>query len=155
MADVTSSSMRRADVRSCSPETGAAAGFSLLEVLVALVITGLALAAIAGVFSDGLLGHQASDEIATALTLAEEKIAIAGAAQLLRPETTSGEFGGRFRWQLTIDRYDDRPDNGAAGVDRPGSSLQLYRIEAGVAWREGLRQRRLALATLRLGPAPP
>jgi Tfp pilus assembly protein PilV len=134
---------------------GDAAGFSLIEALIALVITGLALTAIAGVFGNGLIGHQASDEVATALTLAEGKIAMAGATETLRPNRSDGVFAGRFRWELTIAPYDDHQDKAASDFDQPASLLRLYRIEAAVGWREGARQRRLALATLRLGPAPP
>jgi prepilin-type N-terminal cleavage/methylation domain-containing protein len=142
-------------VRFSSPEPGNSAGFSLIEVLVALVITGLALAAIAGTFGSGLLAHQLSEQAATALALAEEKIAAAGALQPLRPATSGGEFAGRFRWQRTIAPYEDRPDNTATAADQSGAPLRLYRIEAGVAWREGWHNRRLSLATLRLGPPPP
>ncbi len=138
-----------------SPGFSLIAGFSLIEALVALVITGLALTAIAGVFSTGLIGHQASEEAATALSLAEGKIAMAGATEALRPSRSEGVFAGRFRWELTIAPYDDREDKAAAGVDPAVSALRLYRIAAAVAWREGPRQRQLALTTLRLGPAPP
>jgi hypothetical protein len=141
------------------------AGFSPLDARVALVLAGPALPASAGVFGTGLLVHQASDEAATALTLAEGKIAAAGAGEALRPGRSEGVFAGRYSWELTIAPYDDR--QGAEGEDasrqgkaaavgaQPLSALRLYRIAAAVAWRKGARQRRLALATLRLGPPPP
>lgn len=139
---------------------GTIAGFSLIEALVVLFITGLAMAAIAGVFGTGLAAHQASDGAATALTLAEGKIAAAGAGETLRPGRSEGMFAGQFSWELTIAPYDDgraadqRTKMAATGV-QPLSALRLYRIAAAVAWREGTVQRRLALATLRLGPPPP
>ena len=142
-------------MRFSGPESGDTAGFSLIEVLVALVITGLALAAIAGAFGGGLQGHQVSEQAATALALAEEKIAAAGTVQTLRPGSIGGEFGGRYRWRLTIAPYEDRPDNSASAFDRSSVPLRLYRIEAEVAWRDGLRRRQLTVAALRLGPAPP
>src|SRR5690242_8222143 len=120
---------------SSGAEPGASAGFSLIEALVALFITGLALAAIAGVFGAGLAGHQASDGAATALTLAEGKIAAAGSGQALRPGRSEGVFGGRYSWQLTIAPYDDRQDGDrqtktpATGA-QPLSALRLYRIAA-------------------------
>jgi prepilin-type N-terminal cleavage/methylation domain-containing protein len=141
-------------VRSFIPDRRNTGGFSLIEVLVALVISGLALTAIAGVLGNGLLGDQASGEAATALTLAEGKIAAAGAVEPLRPGISNGDFAGHYRWQLRITPYEDRPSNGAADFDRP-LSVQLYRIELAVAWSAGTRQRRLTLATLRLGPVPP
>ena len=140
---------------SSNPEHSNTAGFSLIEALVALVIVGLALTAIAGVFGTGLMGHQVSDEAATALTLAEGKIAMAGATEPLRSGRSQGVFARDFHWELTIAPYDDRQDKAALGFDPPPTSLRLYRIAAAVAWSEGSRQRRLALATLRFGPPPP
>jgi general secretion pathway protein I len=148
-------------VPSSSAKPDRTAGFSLIEALVALVIAGLALTAIAGVFGTGLIGHQASDEAATALTLAEGKLAAAGASEALRPGRSAGVFAGRYSWALTIAAYNDRQDAdrqtkaGAPDAALPLSALRVYRIETIVAWREGAGQRRLALSTLRLGPAPP
>ena len=134
-------------------EPGRSAGFSLIETLVALVITGLALTAIAGVIGNGLFGDRVSEAAQTALSLAEARIAAAGAEEALQPGHRGGVFTGRFHWQLAITRYDDRPPDTPAAVD-PASTRQLYRIVAVVAWRDGLRQRRIELATLRLGPQP-
>jgi general secretion pathway protein I len=131
------------------------AGFSLIEVLVALAIGGLALTAIAGVVGDGIAGDRTSVAATTALTLAEAKIASAGTAEKLRPGTTQGTFAGRFEWLLRITRYEDREPDAAADLGQPASPLQLYRIEAAIQWREGMRQRRLTLATLRLAAGSP
>lgn len=138
-----------------SPRAGNAGGFTLIEVLVALVVTGLALSAIAGVFGNGLLGAQASSEVATALTLANGEIASAGVVEPLRPSNSSGSFAGRFLWHLWITPYDDPQAREASTVDAPLPTLRLYRVEVAVAWSEGTRRRQLTLSTLRLGPAPP
>ena len=130
----------------------ASAGFSLLEVLVALVIVGLALTAIGGVIGSGLSAGRISDQAAAALTLAESKIAAAGAA--LQPGSSSGEFAGNYRWQLQIAPYEDHREDSAAASDQV-SALRLYRVEVTVAWRDKTRRRQLTLATLRLGSAPP
>jgi general secretion pathway protein I len=127
------------------------AGFTLIEVIVALAVVGLALAAIAGVFSNGLLGHEVAADADAALALAEERLALAEAAEILRPGTSSGHFADRFDWQTTIAPYDDTPDQ----APRPAISLRLYRIAVSIAWRDGHRSRQLALSTLRLGPPPP
>jgi general secretion pathway protein I len=129
------------------------AGFTLIEVLVALAIVGLALAAVAGAFSNGLMGHEVASEADRALALAEERLALAGAAAPLRAGTARGTFAGRFDWQTTTAPYED-DDKTADPAIRPAAALRLYRIAVSVAWRDGHRQRQLALSTLRLGPSP-
>lgn len=127
----------------------AAAGFTLIEVLLALAIVGLALGALAGVFSNGLLGHQTASDAEAALSVAEEQLALAAAT--LQPGTTRGNFAGRFAWQATVSRYRDDGDKDA---DIPTTLPQLYRVAVSVSWRDGYRSRQVALQTLRLG-APP
>jgi len=125
-------------------------GFSLIETLVALVLAGLTLGAIAGVFGNGLLGAEASGSATAALSLAESKIAEASAADTL----AAGEHGGtvgRYAWQLAISRYDD--PQSARSDDASG--WRLYRLAVTVAWRDGLRRRQVRLATLRLAAPPP
>jgi len=146
-------SMRLPGVPSCGRNRPrSAGGFSLIEVLVALVITGLALAAAAGVFRTGLFGHELAAGSDMALALAEEKIAAAGVTEPLRTGRSGGLFATRFQWQLSVEPY---RDESSAGFDRPLVELQLYRVAVTVAWRDGHRQRALALDTLRLGVPPP
>jgi general secretion pathway protein I len=141
-------------MRASALEPGRCAGFSLIEVLVALAVAGLALAAIADTFGGGLLAQRAGAQAATALTLAEEKIASVGAAQPLRAGTSGGDFAGDFHWQLTVIAYQGQPERDAAAAERADERWRLYRVEATVAWRDGGRRRHLTLATVRLGPPP-
>ncbi|HEX6440552.1 MAG TPA: prepilin-type N-terminal cleavage/methylation domain-containing protein [Stellaceae bacterium] len=127
-------------------------GFSLIEVLAALVVIGLALAVAGGVFRTGLLGHEVAVGSDGALALAEEKIASVGVTEPLRPGRSVGLFGSRFQWQVSIEPYQEKS---GTDFDQPASDLQLYRIAVTVSWRDGRRQRALALDTLRLGPPPP
>jgi general secretion pathway protein I len=145
-------SMRLPGAPTCGRNRRGSGGFSLVEVLVALVITGLALAAAAGVFRTGLLGHEAAAGADAALALAEEKIAAAGITEPLRPGRSAGLFGDRFQWQVSIEPYQQKS---SADSDQPLPGLQLYRVAVTVAWRDGHRQRQMALDTLRLGPPPP
>lgn len=124
------------------------AGFTLVEVLVALALVGMALGATASVFANGRLGHETAAGAETALALAEERLAMAAVA--LRPGTSSGEFAGRFAWKTTVAADDDRADAAADAKALP----RLYRVAAQVAWRDGRRSRELSLSTLRLGASP-
>jgi general secretion pathway protein I len=145
-------SMQLPGAPTCGRNRRGSAGFSLVEVLVALVITGLALAATAGVFRTGLLGHEAAAGADAALALAEEKIAAAGITEPLQSGRSAGLFGERFQWQVSIEPYQQKS---SADPDQPLPDLQLYRVAVTVAWRDGHRQRQMALDTLRLGPPPP
>jgi len=134
-----------------------AAGFTLIEVLVALAIAGLALAAVAGVFGTGVIGNETAADANTALALAEEKLAGAEATANVRPGNSAGVYAGRFDWQISVAAYHDEAEGASpSALSTPGAvSLRLYRIETVVAWRDGRRRRQLALSTLRLLPAQP
>jgi general secretion pathway protein I len=132
-------------------ERAGAAGFTLIEVLVALAVVGMAMAAMAGVFSNGLLGHETAAGAEEALAVAEERLALAAAGPAFAPGIAKGTFADRFAWQTTVAPYAEDGDAGkfAAAKD----ALRLYRIAVSVAWRDGRRGRQLSLSTLRLGTA--
>jgi general secretion pathway protein I len=138
-------------VRSSCPERSER-GFSLIEAIVALAIVGLALGAIAGVFSTGLQGNRTAEEVDAALALAESKLTEAEAIAILRPGHSEGVFAGRYQWRLVVAPYQDET---AGSDDKLAATFQLFRIEAIAAWYDGLRQRQISLATIRLAPVPP
>jgi len=121
-------------------------GFTLVEVLVALAIIGMALGAIAAVFGQGLAGHETASEAETALAVAEEQLALAASVQ--RPGAASGVFSGQFAWQTTVAPYKDAEDKTAGA---PSGLPPLYRIAVSVAWHDGRHTRQVSLSTLRLG----
>lgn len=127
--------------------------------LVALVIAGLALAAVAAVFGTGVIGHETAADANTAMALAEEKLAGAEAVSNPRPGRNGGVYAGRFDWQVSVAPYDDPDERAAASNPALGiaaaTTLRLYRIETSVSWREGRHRRQVALSTLRLLPVPP
>jgi general secretion pathway protein I len=130
------------------------AGFTLIEVLVALSIVGLLTAAIFTVFGIGGRGHQMAGDVDEALAVVDTQLDAAGVADALRAGATEGIFADRFRWQVVVAPYEDKDRLG--GTAEPiASPLRLFRIEATVSWQEGGRARHISLATLRLGPAPP
>jgi type II secretory pathway pseudopilin PulG len=125
----------------------------LIEVLVALAIVGLAMAAIAGVFSNGLIGHETASDAEAALAVAEERLAMAGGGPTFQTGTAKGSFAGRFAWQTTVSPYVDGGD--ASPIGQPKNLPPLYRIAVSVVWQDGHRSRELTLSTLRLGSVPP
>lgn len=126
------------------------AGFTLIEVLVALAIIGLALGALAGIFGVGLTAHETASETEAALAVAEEQLELASATP--HAGTGSGVFANRYAWQTIVAPYRDAAGKAA---DTPPDLLPLYRIAVSVSWHDGNHARAVSLSTLRLGaPAP-
>lgn len=125
-------------------------GFTLIEVLVALAIIGLALGAVAGVFGLGLTGHETASAAETALAVAEEQLTLA--AETPHPGGTKGIFANRFAWQTTVAPYQDAKEK---TEDVPSGLPPLYRIAVKVAWSDGRHTREVSLSTLRLGSTAP
>ena len=86
------------------------AGFTLIETLVALAIVGLALAAIAGVFSNALMGHETASGAETALALADQVLRLEpndATAKLLADAI--GKIGiERLPWSNALKQWRDR-----------------------------------------------
>jgi general secretion pathway protein I len=125
-------------------------GFTLIEVLVALAIIGLALGAVAGVFGLSLAGHEAASAAETALAVAQEQLTLAAAT--LHPGAAKGVFANHFAWQSTVAPYRDAADKSG---DASSKLPPLYRIAVNVVWQDGHHTREVSLSTLRLGAPSP
>lgn len=119
-------------------------GFTLLELLIALMIFSLAFAASAHVAQTAIRQSLNAEATAKATALAEEAIMRLGADLPLRAGEQSGEGPDGGSWRMRID---------LAEPLAPGLDLALYHVV--VEATAELRSRRVTtLATLRLGPAP-
>ena len=130
----------------------ATGGFTLLEVVVALAIAGLALV---GLFAAGSTGLFAADDAARAEEAAERAqshLAAVGHDAGLVAGDTAGEDGGGYRWRLRVVPAASRPLAGLVGA--PPASLTLFAVEIAESWRSGGHERRVVLTTMRLGSAP-
>ena len=140
-------------LRISSPARARAAGFSLLEVLVAFVILSLVVTALFRVFGGSLANVSAAEDYSRAVMVAEGVLAEAGAAQPLRPASAAGSVDdGRIAWKSTVSLYDAPgvpADVAAASATMP---LQLYRVGVEVNFPSpNGGQRSIALTTTRLG----
>ena len=124
-------------------------GFTLLEVLVALLITGIAL----GALFQGTLGGIGAAELAgrteEALSRARSRLAAAGRVGPLVAEDRQGDDGGGYRWRLRVAPLAMHPP--ASGVQ----PLTLYAVQVTIGWSDGRQARSVTLDTRRLGAAPP
>jgi general secretion pathway protein I len=121
------------------------AGFTLVEVIVALAMLSAGLGLLLGLISNGLRQTATAQRMAAAGSLAQSLMAEVGTVLAIGPEERSGQYPNGYRWHLVMQPYD------GTNVIKEGS-VRLYRIVAEVAWDEGPERRIYALTTLRLGP---
>jgi len=118
------------------------AGFTLPEIIAALLILALSLGGIFGVLSDGLRRTGQAEAMAEAGALAQSLLARVGSELPIRPGNATGDFGNGYRWRVDIAPYGGTADARAWPV-------AAYTISAEVAGTNGKPQVRLS--TLRLG----
>ncbi len=117
------------------------AGFTLLEVLVALALLGIALLVVIQLFSAGLRGISSSGDYVAAAAKAETRMREALDDDALAEKTSSEQSDG-YRIETSIkETLKERTDN-----------LQVKLLEIGVTiyWNRGARERSLALKTMKV-----
>lgn len=121
-----------------------AKGFTLLEVLIALIIFAIAFGAIATIFQTSLRQSTTADMLFDATYLAERQMTRVGSELPLVVGETSGMSPGGLRWQTDVELATPVPEN---------SAIALYRVTVDVKPEDDDRSH-ITLQTLRMGPAP-
>jgi len=125
------------------------AGFTLIEVLVALAIALLALGTLYRMTSTGLHAGAIAERYSRALIVAESTLESIGIGEAPPVGTFEQRIDGIYDRRVSIR---GRPDLLAGGAVIP--KVFPYEIAVRVGWREGGRERSIALSTLRLGQPP-
>lgn len=130
-------------------QRGSAAGFTLIETLVAFAIVALFLLPLLRSFSTGIASTSRADAVDGATLIAQSTIESlapeAEAAHLIDVDRQEGAYHVTGR----ISAYDG--DGVPSGRNLP---LRPYQISVTVSWPDGARTRSIALDALRLGPPP-
>jgi len=121
------------------------AGYTLIEVLVAMVILALSLTVLLRIFSAGLRNISVSEDYARAILIAEAKLESAGTGHVLAAGSTEGVAGQKYRWTQTIEAYLPYPDSDTINVP-----LNAYTVTVDVEWPHVDRMRRVSLSGIRL-----
>jgi general secretion pathway protein I len=124
------------------------AGFTLIEVLVALTIVSLCLAVIFALFSGGLRSRRTADDYEQATLLAEAKLNSVGVEEPLQPGSTYGSFNDRFRWKAIVTPYNEKD----SGAEATNWVRQPFVVAVTVYWGHAGDEKSVALKTLRLKP---
>ncbi len=119
-------------------------GFSLLEVVVALMIMAGGFLAVLNLFSGSVRSVDFSGQYLKAVTLANSKMNELE-IQNFTVDDSSGSFTNEenYRWEVDISPYDSDLNNEKSGI-------QLQKILLKVLWNDDGHTRNIELATLRL-----
>lgn len=127
----------------------AARGFTLLEIMIALAILGIALTVILQQFSTGLKTVRVTRDYTNALIHARENLEEFCLAKKLSEKEESGEFEDGYKWRVVIAPYEEEEKN-------EGSTefllLSMYTVTSMVSWEAGNKERKVELATLKIVP---
>jgi len=124
-----------------------ARGFTLLEVVVALAIAGLALVGLFRAGSGGVLAVDAAGHVDQAIERAQSHLAAFGRIAVIVPGETEGDDGGGYRWRVRA-----RPlTTWQFGPGAAPATITLFEVEIAISWRAGGGHRSVALTSLRLG----
>lgn len=124
-------------------------GFTLLEIMIALAILGIALTVILQQFSTGLKTVGITRDYTNALIHAREKLEELCLEKKLSEKEESGEFEDGYRWRVVIAPYEEE--------EKEESStefllLSMYTVTSIVSWDAGNREKKVELATLKIVP---
>ncbi|HYZ39065.1 MAG TPA: type II secretion system protein [Stellaceae bacterium] len=124
-------------------------GFTLLEVVVALAIAGLALVGLFRAGSGGLFAVDTAARAEEAIQRAQSHLAAVGRNAALVEGDLTGDDGGGFRWALRVHPLAARQSLAADGISAVTETL--YSIDVAISWPGSAGERTVVLRTLRLG----
>ena len=114
-------------------------GFTLIEVVIAIAILGVALTVIFELFSGGLRLGRVSREYVLAMNYASLKMEELTTKGEVREGTEEGEFNKEYRWQTFVKKLDLLPIE-EKGIDfKP--PIELMKIKVNVLWMSGTKER--------------
>jgi len=125
-------------------------GFTLLEILLAISILGVALAVIMQQFSAGLRIANTSKTYTTAITYAKQKLEEFQLQQEIEETEESGSFDDGYSWRITIMPYEDYLEEEGDDEDLfEHLPLEMFRLDSVVSWMEGEKEKSVLLSTLK------
>ncbi|MFO8085328.1 MAG: type II secretion system protein [Desulfobacterales bacterium] len=125
------------------PLSQPARGFTLIEILVAMMLLSICLVVILQLFSGGLKSGKTAEDYTRAVFYAREKME----EYLLMEDFQEGVFEGTFddvyRWRADI-TYVEPED------EEPERLVDLFQVNVSVFWAAGKREKEFQISTLKI-----
>lgn len=126
-----------------------AAGFTLLEVLLAFVIFALSFAIVLEILGGSMRSSIRAREYTEAALLGQSLMDLVGTEFPLQEGAQTGDSPGGYRWELVISSYVPRHEGDRALELAELAGTQLYWIDLDVSWGQEPRRREVHFSTVR------
>src|SRR6516165_9500890 len=124
-------------------------GFTLLEIVVALAIAGLAVVGLFHAGSGGLFAVDTAARAEEAVQRAQSHLAAVGRDAALVEGEFTGDDGAGYRWTLRVRALTTRQSLEQDGIS--AASITLFNVEVAISWPSHAGERSVVLRTFRLG----
>jgi general secretion pathway protein I len=125
-----------------------AAGFTLLEVVIAVAIAGLALVGLFQAATGGLFAANTAGRVDEAIERAQSHLAAFSRSGAVTAGELEGDDGGGYHWRLSARPVATRQ---AADLGKSSPATILFDVEVEISWRTSGRSRSVLIETRRLG----
>jgi len=124
-------------------------GFTLIEIMVALAILGIALTIIMQLFSGGLCLARKSEDYSRAVFYGRQLLEEICLQKEISEREEAGKFEGDYTWKYEIKPYSvliEKEENGGKGKN---FSLKIFNVQVTVFWASGDKEKSLNFETLK------
>jgi general secretion pathway protein I len=134
-----------------------ARGFTLLEVIAAVLLLAITFASLMRVAGSSLNLTARSAERTQAAMWARSLLDSAFVLEPIRTGRSSGRFDERYSWRLDVQPFQPPATAPASGPQPrvPASPLKLYRLDLDVTWKSAGHDYAARFSTLRVGGPQP
>ena len=129
--------------------TRSQAGFTLLEVLLAVVIMGVSLTTILLQFQTALHAGSISQEKTNAVIYAKEKLESLKIEDELSESSQSGTFENGYEWETEVSLHEYEEEDPEEDISYEDLRHETYKLRAAVKWNSGINKRQVELITLK------
>ena len=137
-------------------------GVTLIEVVMAFALLAVGMGIAMQIAIGAMRQTRNAAEFTEASLYAQSLVDTLGVAERLEPRQESGEFGGRYRWELTVEPYEVQPVASSSGAGTDGMAqaqtmptVEMLRLELVVSWERGRNTHEARYVTLRaMTPQP-
>jgi general secretion pathway protein I len=130
--------------------TRSQAGFTLLEVLLAVVIMGVSLTTILLQFQTALHAGSISQERTNAVIYAKEKLESLKIEDELSESSQSGVLESGYEWETEVSLYEyEEYEDQEEDISYEDLRHETYKLRATVKWNSGINKRQVELITLK------